>query len=87
MSSSNNGDSHAPIYTQDDMDVILAQLRNAQKDAEQSKQLLWAVVDQVGGEIAIHFTAWLDGDLTKQLVMWDDNLQLHLKAVTDVERV
>jgi hypothetical protein len=73
--------SHEPIYNQDDMDVVLARLRSAEKEAEQSKQLLWSVVDAVGGEVAIPYLAWLDGNPTKELIMWDDpaTLSLHLK--------
>lgn len=70
------------VYTQGDMDVVLAKLRDAEKEAEHSKQLLWAVVEAAGGEIAIPYIAWLDGHPTKELVMWDNQatLSLHLKV-------
>jgi hypothetical protein len=69
------------IYTQDDMDVVLKKLREAEEEAEKSKQLLWATVEAAGGEIAIPYIAWLDGNPTKELIMWDDQatLTLHLK--------
>jgi hypothetical protein len=75
--------SHEPIYNQEDMSAVLATLQRVSKDAEQSKQLLWAVVDKVGGEIAIPYNAWLDNKPTKELAMWDDpaTLQLHLKTL------
>jgi hypothetical protein len=74
--------SHEPIYNQEDMDVVLGKLRKAEKDAEQSKQLLWAVVDAIGGEVAIPYLAWMDHKPTKELIMWDDpvTLKLHLKV-------
>lgn len=79
--------SHEPIYTQDDLDTVLAKLRAAEKEAEQSRQLLWSVVDAVGGEVAIPYLAWLDGNPTKQLIMWDDTatLTLHLKIKSTID--
>jgi DNA phosphorothioation-dependent restriction protein DptG len=70
------------IYSQEDMDVVLEKLRAAEKEAEQSKQLLWAVVDHVGGEVAIPYLAWLDGVHTKELTMWDDTetYMMHLRT-------
>lgn len=81
-----SSNSHEPIYNQDDMDNVLEKLRSAEKDAEHSKQLLWAVIDAIGGEIAIPYNAWLDYKPTKQLAMWDDpaTLKLHLKAFQGV---
>jgi hypothetical protein len=69
------------IYSQGDMEGVLAQLRDANKEAEQSKQLLWAVVQATGGEVEVPYTAWLTGDPTKELIMWDDTetFRLHLK--------
>ena len=70
---------HEAIYNQDDMDNVLTKLRSAEKDAEQSKQLLWAVVDEINGEISIPYDAWLtDLDLTKELLMWDDPATLRM---------
>ena len=76
-----SSNSHDPIYNQDDMEVVLAALRKAEKEAEHSKQLLWAVIEKVGGEVAIPYAAWMDNKPIKELVMWDDKetLQMHRK--------
>ncbi len=68
-----------PIYNQADMEAVLAKLRAAEQEAEHSRQLLWAVVDAAGGEMSVPYRAWLEGDPTKWLVMWDDINTLSLK--------
>ena len=79
---------HEPIYNQDDMDNVLNKLRSAEKDAEQSKQLLWAVVDTVCGQVAIPYSYWLDNEPVKELLMWDDpetyKMHLRTRAVENV---
>lgn len=86
---------HELIYNQEDMDFVLEKLREAekkveeiQKEAEQSKQLLWAVVNEFGGEISIPYMAWLDLMPTKALLFWDDvqTHRLHIKT-KEVENV
>lgn len=49
------------VYTQDDVDGILAKLRNAQQEAELSNQLLWAVVEGAGGSVSVSILPWLNG--------------------------
>lgn len=73
----------APIYTQDDMDGVLAKLRAAEKESEQARQLLWAAVDAAGGEIAISHRVWIEigPDDLRELMFWDDPITftMHLK--------
>ena len=80
--------SHEPIYNQDDMDNVLSKLRSAEKEAEHSRQLLWAVVDAAGGEIAIPYSYWLDNEPVKEMLMWDDpetyKMHLRTRAVENV---
>ena len=88
MSSSSNSHQEELIYTQNDMDVVLEKLRTAEKEAELSRQLLWAVVDKVGGEIAVPYIAWLNERPNKELIFWDDEktFMMHLKT-REVENV
>jgi hypothetical protein len=69
MSHSNNDE--VLIYTQGDMDNILAQLRKFQKEAEVSHQLVWAILHTVG-EVAIPHKTMIEGDATRELIFWDD---------------
>ena len=77
------------IYTQGDMDVALAAIQNFKKEAEQSKQLLWAVVAAAGGTIAVPYTAWQDDRPEKEIVMWDSpaSLQMYLQVRLPDEEV
>lgn len=86
--SSNTSHQEELIYTQDDMEEVLEKLREANKEAELSRQLLWAVVDKVGGEVAIPYIAWLNEKPTKELIFWDDTqtFMMHLKT-REVENV
>jgi hypothetical protein len=83
-----NENGHDAIYNQDDMNVVLAALRKAEKEAEHAKQLLWATVDAAGGEIAIPYSYWLDNEPVKELAMWDDpetyKMHLRTREVEDV---
>jgi hypothetical protein len=83
-----SSNSHEPLYNQDDMNVVLAALRKAEKEAEHAKQLLWAAVDAAGGEIAIPYSYWLDNEPVKDLLMWDDpdtyKMHLRTREVEDV---
>lgn len=83
-----SSNSHEPIYSQQDMDNVLFQLRKEAKEAEQARQLLWAVVDTVGGEVAIPYSYWLDNDPVKEMLMWDDpqtyKMHLRTRAVENV---
>ena len=83
-----SSNSHDPIYNQDDMDNVLSKLRSAEKEAEQSRQLLWAVVDTVGGEVAIPYSYWLDNEPVKEMLIWDDpetyKMHLRTRAVENV---
>jgi hypothetical protein len=75
--------SHEPIYNQDDMDVVLSKLRKAEKEAEQSHQLLWAVIHEAGGEVALPHRLWIESDdEVKEIIMWDDPVEfkMHLKV-------
>jgi hypothetical protein len=73
---------HEPIYNQDDMDTVLARLRVAQKEADHSKQLLWAVVQAAGGEVAIPHSYWLEGETSRDLLMWDDPVAFVMRLKT-----
>jgi hypothetical protein len=66
-----SSNSHEPIYNQDDMNVVLAALRKAEKEAELSRQLLWATVQAAGGHVKVHYSIWA-GDPERELIMWDD---------------
>ena len=62
MSTNNNNNKQEELlYNQDDVDAILEKLRRAQRDAELSNQLLWAVVEAVGGEVSVPLIAWVVG--------------------------
>lgn len=78
------------IYSQADMENVLAELRKVKREAELSHQLLWAVVQSAGGHVKVHYSLWA-GDPDRELVMWDDpatyemNLQVQeIKEVKDV---
>ena len=88
MSSNSNSHQEELIYTQGDMDEVLEKLREANKEAELSRQLLWAVVDKVGGEVAVPYIAWLNEKPNKELIFWDDEktFMMHLKT-QEVEHV
>lgn len=78
------------LYAQRDMDIVLAELSKAKREAELSHQLLWAVVQAAGGHVKVHYSIWA-GDPDRELVMWDDpttyemNLQIQeIKQAQDV---
>ena len=81
--SKNGSHQEEVIYTQDDMDDVLEKLRAAEKEAELSRQLLWAVVDNAGGEVSIPYIAWLNDKPNKELIFWDntETFMMHLKSV------
>lgn len=76
---------HEPIYNQEDMDGILAKLRDALRDAELTNQLLWAVVQAAGGEVFVPLTAWIVGLPEAKLEVMDDpaNLKMRLRIVEE----
>ena len=84
-----SSNSHDPIYNQDDMENVLAELRKAKREAELSHQLLWAVVQSAGGHVKVHYSLWA-GDPERELVMWDDpetyemNLKVQERQAQDV---
>lgn len=74
------------IYSQSDMDGVLAKLRDAQKEVEQSHQLLWATVFAAGGHVAIPLSVWM-GAPDRQLMFWDEpaTSEMHIKVVNEYE--
>src|SRR5688572_27091544 len=69
-------------YTQEDMDLVLRAVRKNNKEAELSNQLLWAVVDAMGGHIEVPLSVWDAPIHTKQIIIWEDTttLKLHLSV-------
>ena len=59
------------IYSQADMENVLAELRKSKREAELSHQLLWAVVRSAGGHVQVPYSIW-SGKPDRQLAMWDD---------------
>ena len=70
------------IYTQGDMDRILEKLRNEQKESEQSRQLLWAVIEAAGGEVAVPHKLFIEGPSDRELLVWDNHAEfkMHLRV-------
>jgi hypothetical protein len=70
------------MYTAADMQLALAAVEKFKKEAEQSHQLLWAVIHEAGGEIAVPHRLWIEVDKTREIIMWDDPVEyrMHLKA-------
>jgi len=71
-----------PIYDQEDMNFTLAAIKKYKKEAEQSHQLLWAVIHEAGGEIVLPHRLWIEIDAgeTREIIMWDDRDGMHLKV-------
>jgi len=61
-----------PIYSQNDMNVALEATAKYKREVELSNQLLWAVVNQMGGHVQVPYQIWATGDEKRQLEMWDD---------------
>lgn len=76
---------HEPIYNQEDMDGILAKLRDALRDAELTNQLLWAVVEAAGGDVSVALTPWTVGLPEGKLEIKDDptNLKMRLRILEE----
>jgi len=75
------------LYSQNDMDNVLAAIAKFKKEADQSHQLLWAVIHEAGGEIVLPHLLWMtEQDTTKEIIIWDDpvGLQMHLKVQLNV---
>ena len=72
------------IYTQSDMEEVLAQVQGAKKEAERAHQLLWLAIHVAGGSIHIPHALWM-GDEIRELKFQDDpvNLMLEIEAVDD----
>lgn len=85
-----SSNSHDPIYNQDDMENVLAELRKAKREAELSHQLLWAVVQSAGGHVKVPYSLWA-GDPERELAMWDDpatyEMNLQVQEVRKVQDV
>jgi hypothetical protein len=67
------------IYTQDDMDTVLAATRkfeeenaSLKRENELTHQLLWAVVEAAGGRVAVPYETWSTGGASRQLAIQDD---------------
>jgi RES domain-containing protein len=67
------------LYTQDDMDLVLARARNAEKENELTHQLLWAVIEAAGGEIAVPHSLFLRGPSERELLVWDDHAKFQMR--------
>lgn len=79
--------SDEPIYNQEDMENVLAELRKAKREAELSHQLLWATVQSAGGHVKVPYSIWA-GEPDRELVMWDDPATYELNLqVQDVRQV
>lgn len=78
------------IYSQADMDNVLAELSKAKREAELSHQLLWAVVQTAGGHISVPYSIWA-GDADRELAMWDDpatyELNLQVQEIREAQDV
>ena len=61
-----------PIYNDDDMENVLAQLREAKKESELTYQLLWAVVQAAGGIVTVPTLPWTLGLPEGKLEIMDD---------------
>ena len=64
--------SHEPLYSQEDVDVVLKQLQKTQRSEELSNHLLWAAVQAAGGEIVVPMLSWADGLPEGDLEFIDD---------------
>ena len=60
------------LYTQEDMNNVLAAIAKFKREAELSNQLLWSVVDTVGGHVRVPYGIWTSGESDREIVMWDD---------------
>lgn len=70
------------LYTQDDLETVLARARAAERENELTHQLLWAVIEAAGGEVAVSHSLLIQGPTERELLVWDDHtkFQMHLKV-------
>jgi hypothetical protein len=70
------------LYTQDDMDLVLARATAAERENELTHQLLWGVIEAAGGEVAVPHSLLIQGPSERELIVWDNHYEfkMHLKV-------